>query len=51
MRKNVGLNTVKQIWSPVSNALEIVNVKNNDTTLGKIGDLLIKLFQINSGVI
>lgn len=43
-RKNVALNTVKQIWSPVSTASADVNGERDDTVFDKIREVLNRFF-------
>ena len=43
-RKNVALNTVKQIWSPVSTVYEDVNEERDVTIFGKVREVLNRFF-------
>lgn len=44
-RKNVALNTVKQIWSPVSITSESARVEHDDTTFDKFKEALNRFLQ------
>ena len=46
LRKNVALNTVKQIWSPVSTVYEGIRGERDETVFDKVREVLNRFFQL-----